>query len=133
MKTSELNSRLVNAIKSFFAEQGKQKAVLGLSGGIDSALVLSLLCEAIGKENVAALLMPNPEITKYSSTTDAQDFANKLGVKSLVIPIDKIISSFSKITSPVLNSISSGYSSGTVSMSSPLIMFVMQTPNSEDV
>ncbi|MEK6958128.1 MAG: NAD+ synthase [archaeon] len=95
METRELNAKLVKAIKTFFAEQGKTKVVLGLSGGIDSALVLSLLCEAIGRENVSALLMPNSEITKYSSTKDAEDFAKKLGVKYLVVPVDPVILAFS--------------------------------------
>ena len=55
---STINKKLVNRIKKFFKNANKQKAVIGLSGGIDSALVCSLLVEAIGKQNVTALILP---------------------------------------------------------------------------
>ena len=96
METAEMNSRLVKAIKNFFAERGKSKAVLGLSGGIDSALTLSLLVEALGKGNVAAVLMPNTAITQKRSTDDAENFARRLGVKYFIAPIDSVLEAFRK-------------------------------------
>lgn len=85
---------LTKEIKKFFAEQGKQRAVLGLSGGIDSAVVLSLLVKALGPENVTALLMPNTALTKPRNMEDARLLADKLRVKHHVIEIDQFIHAF---------------------------------------
>lgn len=86
--------KIVKAIKKFFTEQGKTKAVLGLSGGIDSALTLALLVKALGKENVTCVLMPNTKITKNQSTNDAKKLAEKLGVSYFIVPIDEMLDSF---------------------------------------
>ena len=94
MSSGENEKRLVSAIKKFFTEQGKTKVVLGLSGGIDSAVVLGLLVKALGKENVSAFLMPNNLITKESSTKDAERLAKKLEVKYFLIPINSQLDSF---------------------------------------
>jgi len=97
IKINELNSVLVKNIANFFTEQGKTKVVLGLSGGIDSALVLSLLTEAIGKSNVTAIFMPNKAITSDKSGFDAKKLAVLLAVKFFVVEIDGILASFSKL------------------------------------
>ncbi len=94
METAALAKKLVKGIKGFFAEQGKSKAVLGLSGGIDSALVLKLLCESLGAGNVTALLMPNTKLTKSASVEDARSLAESLGVAHFVVPIDGILERF---------------------------------------
>mgnify|MGYP001612828333 CR=1 FL=1 len=94
METAALAKKLVAGIKKFFTEQGKSKAVLGLSGGIDSALVLKLLCESLGAGNVTALLMPNTRLTKQSSIEDARALAQSLGVAHFVVPIDGILERF---------------------------------------
>jgi NAD+ synthase/NAD+ synthase (glutamine-hydrolysing) len=67
--------------------------VIGLSGGIDSALVAAIATEAIGKENVLGVLMPSP----YSSThsiTDAIALANNLGISTQTIPIQPMMEAF---------------------------------------
>ncbi len=98
MEIKKLNEKLIFGIKKFFKETNKDKAVLGLSGGIDSALVLSLLCESIGNENVTALLMPNKKITKNSNTIDAERLAKKLKIKYYIIQIDSFIQLFENLS-----------------------------------
>ena len=92
---SETEQRLGMRIKRFFAEQGKTRVVLGLSGGIDSAVTFALLCKALGKENVTCLIMPNTKISSASSTRDAEKFAKQLKVHYFVVPIDKVVNLFS--------------------------------------
>ena len=97
MSFSENEKRLVSAIKNFFTEQKKTKVVLGLSGGIDSAVVLCLLVKALGTENVTAILMPNTLITKETNTQDAENLSKKLGVKYFIIPINSQLDSFKNL------------------------------------
>lgn len=84
---------LLLGIRDYFSKMGFQKATLGLSGGIDSAVTLVLAVEALGPENLAVLLMPS----KYSSEhslKDAKQLAGKLGVTYQVIPIQETFDSF---------------------------------------
>ena len=85
----EIHSTLVSSLRNFFAKCGQKKAVLGLSGGIDSAVVAALAAEALGKENVCGILMPSPFPTMHS-LTDAMDLANNLDIEHMVIPIEKM-------------------------------------------
>ena len=85
----EIHSTLVSSLRNFFAKCGQKKAVLGLSGGIDSAVVAALAAEALGKENVCGILMPSPFSTMHS-LTDAMDLANNLDIEHMVIPIEKM-------------------------------------------
>ena len=90
-----IHRRLVNGIASFFNEQGMSKAVIGLSGGIDSAVVLALAVEALGNENVTAVLMPSQFSTMHS-VTDAVELAENLSVQYVVVPIEAIYHKFDK-------------------------------------
>lgn len=85
----EIHSTLVSSLRNFFVKCGQKKAVLGLSGGIDSAVVAALAAEALGKENVCGILMPSPFSTMHS-LTDAMDLANNLDIEHMVIPIEKM-------------------------------------------
>lgn len=85
----EIHATLVSSLREFFAKSGQKRAVLGLSGGIDSAVVAALAVEALGKENVCGILMPSPFSTLHS-LTDAIDLANNLDIEHLVIPIEKM-------------------------------------------
>jgi NAD+ synthase (glutamine-hydrolysing) len=80
-------------IRDYFTKMNFQKATLGLSGGIDSAVTLVLAVEALGAENLVVLLMPS----KYSSDhslKDAKQLADNLGVSYQVIPIQETFDSF---------------------------------------
>ncbi len=94
---STINKKLVNRIKNFFKSANKQKAVIGLSGGIDSALVCSLLVEAIGKQNVTALILPFNGVSSKENIQDAQNFAKKLGVKTILQEINSFSEPFSSL------------------------------------
>lgn len=86
---------LTRGISGYFREQGKERAVLGLSGGIDSAVVLCLAVEALGKENVHAILMPSPYSTLHS-VADAVELSSNLGVEHSVVPIESILNRYLK-------------------------------------
>ena len=92
-----MKEKIIAEIKSFFQKQGKEQAVIGLSGGIDSAVVLALLCEALSPQRVTAILMPNTKTTKKTSTSDAENLAKKLNCNYFLMPIDNIINSFSEL------------------------------------
>lgn len=80
---------IVGKIRKYFASAGMKKAVLGLSGGIDSALVAALAVDALGAENVHGILMPS-EFSSLSSVTDSIELANNLGMSYDIVPIEKI-------------------------------------------
>ncbi|MDQ8004680.1 MAG: NAD+ synthase [Pedobacter sp.] len=89
----QIHDALVLGIKDYFAKSGFKKAVLGLSGGIDSAVVCALACRALGAENVMAVLMPS----KYSSdhsVQDALDLVESIGCKHEIIPIKEAADAF---------------------------------------
>lgn len=97
-----LYDRVVGTLRQFFKEAGKEKGVLGLSGGIDSAVVASLSVEALGAENVHALIMPSPFSTMHS-VTDAVEIADNLGIKYNIVPIEAIFNRFLKELDSVFN------------------------------
>jgi NAD+ synthase (glutamine-hydrolysing) len=78
------------------------KAVLGLSGGIDSAVVAALAVEALGKDNVHGILMPS-QFSTLHSISDAVDLANNLDIKYDIISIEKIYNRFMHDISPIFN------------------------------
>ena len=102
----QIHSTLVTSLREFFAKCGQKKAVLGLSGGIDSAVVAALAVEALGKENVCGIMMPSPFSTLHS-LTDAVDLANNLDIKYLVIPIEKIYTRVIRDLNPIFKGDSS--------------------------
>ena len=91
---------LVMGLHDYFAKNGIQRAVLGLSGGIDSALVCVLAADAIGPENVHGLLMPSQYSTDHS-VKDAEDLAHNLGVNYDIVPIRPMFDEFRKALKPV--------------------------------
>ncbi len=98
----EIHATLVSSLREFFAKSGQKKAVLGLSGGIDSAVVAALAVEALGKENVCGILMPS-QFSTLHSLTDAVDLANNLDMKHLVIPIEKMYNRVIKDLTPIFD------------------------------
>lgn len=86
----KLEKAIVFGVKDFFEKLGARKAVIGLSGGIDSAVSASLLVSALGKENVLAINMPskfNSDLTKNA----AEKLAENLGIEYKVIPIQESV------------------------------------------
>lgn len=84
---------IVEKLKIFFRNAGSSRAVLGLSGGIDSAVVMPLACAALGAENVHGILMPSQFSTDHS-VKDAEDLAKNLGASYDIIPIKNIYKSY---------------------------------------
>src|SRR3990172_4419608 len=82
----EIYNALVLGTRDYVKKNGFSQIVIGLSGGIDSALVAVIAVDALGKENVTAVFMPS-EFTAASSYQDAQELARKLGIKLLEVPI----------------------------------------------
>lgn len=98
-KIQLIHDALVTGIKDYFHKLNFRKATLGLSGGIDSALVLCLAVEALGKENVIPVLMPSP----FSSTHSVDDsirLVKNLGINHQLIPIKEIYEQFISTLTP---------------------------------
>ena len=74
---------------------GFTKAIIGSSGGVDSAVTLVLACNALGKENVRAILMPS-EFSTSHSVNDAEKLSKNLGNPYDIIPIKNIYNQFIK-------------------------------------
>ena len=89
LDVAAVHGLLVGKIRRYFESAGKQKAVLGLSGGIDSALVAALAVDALGAENVHGILMPS-QFSSLGSVTDSIELANNLGITYDIVPIEKI-------------------------------------------
>ena len=84
-----LRRALVLGIRDYATKCGFRTAVLGLSGGIDSALVAALAVEALGRENVTGLGMPSP-YSSEGSVADARALARNLGIRFEVLPIGSL-------------------------------------------
>lgn len=93
----ELGQETIQTIKTFIKEYLEQSGasgyILGLSGGLDSAVVCKLLVEAVGQERVAALLMPSSTTLK-EDMEDAREFARSLGIEMEEVNIEPIVEKF---------------------------------------
>ncbi len=96
----EINSALILGIRDYFTKMGFKKAILGSSGGIDSAVTLVLACEALGRENVRAVLMPSPYSTEHS-VKDAEQLSKNLGNPYDILHIKDIYNAFLQTLEPV--------------------------------
>ena len=92
---AEICAALTLGIRDYFGKMGFKKAVLGLSGGIDSAVVAALAARALGPENVTGVLMPSV-YTSDQSNDDALELAGNLGIKAMLVPIKNIYGAFLK-------------------------------------
>ena len=89
----EIYQALVLGIRDYIGKNGFGGVVLGLSGGIDSALTLALAVDALGADRVRTVMMPSP-YTADISLADAKDMAARLGVKHEVLPIAPCFDAF---------------------------------------
>ena len=96
---SLIHDALIMGIRDYFAKLGFRKAVLGLSGGIDSALVLCLAAEALGRDNVLSVLLPS-EYSSSHSVDDSLQLLKNIGSPHEVIPIEGPFQSYLETLKP---------------------------------
>ncbi|HLU17298.1 MAG TPA: NAD+ synthase [Edaphocola sp.] len=89
----QIHQALILGIKEYFTKMGFKKAVVASSGGIDSALTLALACEALGPDNVHAILMPSQFSTGHS-VSDAVELSQNLNNRYDIIPIKPVYDAF---------------------------------------
>lgn len=95
----EIYSALVQATRDYLHKNGFSQAVIGLSGGIDSALVAAIAADALGAENVVGVSMPSRYSSDHSKS-DAQQLAENLGIRYETIPIEPIFNSYLDALAP---------------------------------
>ncbi len=100
----EIHDALVLGISDYFTKSKLKSAVLGLSGGIDSAVATVLAVEALGNENVVVLLMPSKYSSEHS-VTDAIELAHHLNIKYHIVPIQSIVDQVRETLSPIFNNL----------------------------
>jgi NAD+ synthase (glutamine-hydrolysing) len=92
-------SQLVTSLQSFFKDAKRGEAAIGISGGIDSAVVAALAVKALGANNVHGILMPS-QFSTLHSITDGVELCDNLNIKYDVIPIEKIYGRFMRDIRP---------------------------------
>jgi NAD+ synthetase len=92
-ETQQIRRALVLALKDYAEKTGFTSAVLGLSGGIDSAVTAALAVEALGPDRVVGVAMPGP-YSSEGSLRDARDLAKRLGMRLLEIPIGPVFEAY---------------------------------------
>ncbi len=103
----EIYHAIILGIKDYFRKMGFSKAILGASGGIDSAVTQVLAVEALGKENVRAILMPS-QFSSSHSVEDAEQLSKNLGNPYDIIPIKDIYERFLIELKPVFKDLPFG-------------------------
>ena len=98
---------LVLGVRDYARKCGFRQALLGLSGGIDSALVAVIAAAALGAENVQALLMPSPWSSE-GSINDSLALADRLGIATHTVPIEALMTSFEAALTPPLGAAPAG-------------------------
>lgn len=99
-KLESIYKSLVLGVKDYIRKNGFKGAIIGLSGGIDSALTLAIAVDALGANNIEVLLMPS-RYTAEMSIDDAKSMAETLSVSYHIIPIEKPFTAFTEVLTPV--------------------------------
>ena len=100
LNIDQVYKALVLGVKDYFNKMGFKRAILGSSGGIDSAVTLAIACDALGKENVHAILMPSPYSSEHS-VNDAVQLSKNLDNPYDIIPIKEVYESFLGTLKPI--------------------------------
>ena len=100
LHTDRIYDAIVLGVKDYFSKMGFKHAILGSSGGIDSAVTLAIACEALGNENVHALLLPSQYSTGHS-VDDAVALSKKLGNPYDLIAIQPVFDAFMDQLKPI--------------------------------
>ncbi|MEO1802656.1 MAG: NAD+ synthase [Cyanobacteria bacterium J06629_2] len=99
-KNQEIYRALVLGVKDYARKCGFSRVILGLSGGIDSALVAAIASEALGAENVLGVLMPSPYSSGHS-VSDGMDLVDNLCIKSQKLEIQPAMTAYDQILEPM--------------------------------
>ena len=99
-EVEDIFSALVLGTQDYISKNGFSKVVLGLSGGIDSALTAVVASKALGAKNVIGVLMPSPHSSK-GSVQDSLSLAKNLGIETLILPIEKAMKAYDQILGKV--------------------------------
>jgi len=100
----QVHDALVMGIRDYFTKMGFSKAIIGSSGGIDSAVTIALASRALGAENVRAVLMPSQYSTGHS-VSDAEQLSKNMGNPYDIIPIKNIYDRFLQELQPIFNNL----------------------------
>lgn len=95
---------IIQGISDYFKKNGLKRAVLGLSGGLDSSVSAVLLADALGAENVFGVSMPS-KISSQESHDDAKELAKNLGINFAVAPIKEMVSTINEQLSPLFDKV----------------------------
>ena len=128
-ETSKIYDKCVSALGKFVHEAGFEEVVLGLSGGIDSALVATMAVDALGCENVHGILLPGP-FSSDGSIKDALKLAGNLGIEAMTIPIDGAYDAFAKGFADAVGKELSGLASENTQARCRMV-YIMALSNSE--
>ena len=93
----EAYTKIIKEIRNYFQKNNIKKAVIGLSGGIDSSLSAKLAADAIGRENVHGIMMPVKGLSSNENIKDAADFCRLIGISYSIIYINDFIKDFEKL------------------------------------
>lgn len=107
LNIGQVHDALVLGIKDYFTKMGFTKAILGSSGGIDSAVCLALACKALGNDQVRSVLMPS-QFSSSHSVNDAEQLSMNLGNPFDIIPVENIYNSFLNELKPVFKGLPFG-------------------------
>ncbi|NIP99334.1 MAG: NAD+ synthase [Nitrospinaceae bacterium] len=99
-EADEMFRALVMGVRDYLHKCGYSRAVIGLSGGIDSSVVAAIAAEALGAENVAGISMPS-QYTVSQSETDAEKLAKNLGIEFSTVAIQELFEAYKKTLNPM--------------------------------
>lgn len=102
LNVEQIHAALILGIRDYFSKMNFSKAIVASSGGIDSAVVLALACEALGAEHVRALLMPSQFSTGHS-VSDAEALSRNLNNPYDIIPIKNVFEAYENALEPVFS------------------------------